>query len=99
VGVICLCKKFAICSELQTSGDAPRAALYYSPQKNRENRIMGSKSEATKRGMKAKADTGKLSLYPLSVEDALRAAARTGRAAPTKSGQANRKRKKRATSA
>jgi hypothetical protein len=42
------------------------------------------KPEATKRGMKAKADTGKLSLYPLSIEKALRAAARTGRVTPAK---------------
>jgi hypothetical protein len=98
VGVICLCKKFAVCSELQISGDTPRPALYYSTQKNRENRIMGSKSEATKHGMKAKADTGKLSLYPLSVEDALRAAAKTGRVTPAKPKRSNQKSKKRAAS-
>jgi hypothetical protein len=46
--------------------------------------MMGSKSETTSRGRKAKADTGKLSLYPLSVEDALRAAARTGRVTAAK---------------
>jgi hypothetical protein len=37
---------------------------------------------------------GKLSLYPLSVEDALRAAARTGRVMPSKPKQPDRKRKK-----
>ena len=41
---------------------------------------------------------GKLSLYPLSVEDALRAAARTGRVTPAKPKQPDRKRKKRAAS-
>jgi hypothetical protein len=44
--------------------------------------------------MKAKADTGKLSLYPLSVEDALRAAAQTGRVTPAKPKRPNRERKK-----
>jgi len=39
---------------------------------------------------------GKLSLYPLSVEDALRAAARTGRVTPAKPKKPNRERKKRA---
>jgi hypothetical protein len=57
---------------------------------------MGSESETTKRGRKAKAGTGKLSLYPLSIEDALRAAARTGRVTPAKPKQPNRERKKRA---
>jgi hypothetical protein len=41
----------------------------------------------------AKTGTGKLSLYPLSVEDALRAAARTGRVTPAKPKRSNRKRK------
>jgi hypothetical protein len=54
---------------------------------------MAGKTETSNRGKTAKS---KLSLYPLSVEDALRAAARTGRVTPTKPGQANRKRKKRA---
>jgi hypothetical protein len=35
-------------------------------------------------GKTAKTNIGKLSLYPLSVEDALRAAARTGRVTPAK---------------
>jgi hypothetical protein len=55
---------------------------------------MGSKTEATNR-KKTKADTAKLSLYPLSVEDALRAAARTGRVTPAKPKKPNRGRKKR----
>jgi hypothetical protein len=38
---------------------------------------------------------GKLSLYPLSVEDALRAAARTGRVTPAKPKRQNQKSKKR----
>jgi hypothetical protein len=42
----------------------------------------------------AKTNIGKLSLYPLSVEDALRAAARTGCVADTKPKQPNRERKK-----
>jgi len=40
----------------------------------------------------------KLSLYPLAVEDALRAAARTGRVTLAKPKQPNRERKKRAAS-
>jgi hypothetical protein len=58
---------------------------------------LGSKSETTKRGKKAKPATGKLSLYPLSVEDALRAAARTGRVTTAKSKEPNQGRKKSAT--
>jgi len=42
----------------------------------------------------AKTGAGKLSLYPLSVEDALRAAARTGRVTPAKPKRPNRERKK-----
>jgi hypothetical protein len=55
---------------------------------------MGIESETTKRGKKAKADTAKLSLYPLSVEDALRAAAQTGRVMPAKTKRPKRERKK-----
>lgn len=43
---------------------------------------------------KAKTDAGKLSLYPLSVEDALRAAARTGRMTPVKPKRPDRGRKR-----
>jgi len=60
--------------------------------------MIGSKSETTKRGRKATADTAKLSLYPLSVEDALRAAASTGRVTPAEPKRQSRKRKKRAVS-
>jgi hypothetical protein len=59
---------------------------------------MGSKLATTKGGTKAKAGTGKLSLYPLSMEAALRAAARTGRVTPAKPKKPNREGKKRATS-
>ena len=52
----------------------------------------------TNRGKKAKNPPGKLSLYPLAVEDALRAAASTGRVTLAKPKQANQKCKKRATS-
>ena len=45
-------------------------------------------------GKTAKTNINKLSLYPLSVEDALRAAARTGRVTPAKSKRTNRERKK-----
>jgi hypothetical protein len=43
---------------------------------NRKDRTMGSESETMKRGKKVKIATGKLSLYPLSVGDALRTASR-----------------------
>jgi hypothetical protein len=56
---------------------------------------MGSESETTKHGKKAKTAPGKLSLHPLSVEDALRAAARTGRVTPAKPKRPNQKSKKR----
>jgi hypothetical protein len=59
---------------------------------------MGGKTETTKRGKKAKTDAGKLSLYHLSVEGALRAAARAGRDEPAKPKQPNRERKKQAAS-
>jgi hypothetical protein len=62
----------------------PRSAFMKEPK--------ASQKEA--RGKTAKTNTSKLSLYPLSVEDALRAAARTGRVTPVKPKQANRKRKK-----
>jgi hypothetical protein len=58
---------------------------------------MGSESEMTKRGKKAKTATAKLSLYPLSVEDALRAAARTGRVTAAKSKQPNQGKKRTAS--
>jgi hypothetical protein len=45
----------------------------------------------------AKTGTGKLSLYPLSVEDALRATARTGRVTPAKSKRPKQEHKKRST--
>jgi hypothetical protein len=60
---------------------------------------MGIESETTKRGKRAKTATAKLSLYPLSVEDALRAAARTGRVTPAKPKRPNQKSKKRAAPA
>jgi hypothetical protein len=41
-------------------------------------------SQKQARGKTAKTNIGKLSLYPLSVEDALRAAAQTGRVTATK---------------
>lgn len=50
----------------------------------------------TNRDKKAKTNAGKLSLYPLSVEDALGAAAHTGRISPAKSKGLNRDGKKRA---
>ena len=55
---------------------------------------MGSESEMIKRGKNVKTAAAKLSLYPLSVEDALRAAARTGRVTPAKPKRPNRERKK-----
>jgi hypothetical protein len=51
----------------------------------------GQDVKTSKRGKTTKS---KLSLYPLSVEDALRAAARTGRVAPAKSKRPKLERKK-----
>ena len=45
-----------------------------------------------------KGKSQRLSLYPLDLETALVAAARTGRVSPVKSAQPNRQRKKRAPS-
>jgi hypothetical protein len=47
-------------------------------------------------GKPAKTNIGKLSLYPLSIEDALRAAAKTGRVPPAKPKRPNRESKNRA---
>ena len=55
----------------------------------------GKLSSESEYGKKAKIEPRKLSLYPLSVEDALRAAARTGRVTPAKPKRPNRKIKKR----
>jgi len=43
---------------------------------------------------KRKTEGGKLSLYPLSIEEAIKAALQTGRAPPLKPNRANRQRKK-----
>jgi hypothetical protein len=59
---------------------------------DRRNPII-TPEKTTKRGKK-KADTGKLSLYPLSIEDALRAAALTGRVTLANPKRSNRERKK-----
>jgi hypothetical protein len=66
---------------------------------SRERRDM---AEKTPKGRKKRGPTergGKLSLYGLSVEDALRAAAQTGRPPLPKPNRANRQRKKRAPKA
>jgi hypothetical protein len=52
-------------------------------------------SQKQARGKTVKTNIGKLSLYPLSVEEALRAAARTGRVTPAKPKRPNQKSKKR----
>jgi hypothetical protein len=58
-------------------------------------------AETPPRGRKKRdpADRGKLSLYGLSIEDALRAAAKTGRPPPLEPKKPNRQRKKRAPKA
>jgi len=52
-----------------------------------------AKSLAARKEMSG-GSNGRLSLYPLSVEDALRAAARTGRVMPAKTKRPKRERKK-----
>jgi hypothetical protein len=58
-------------------------------------------AEKTPKGRKKRkpAERGKLSLYGLSIEDALRAAAKTGRPPPLEPNRANRQPKKRAPKA
>jgi hypothetical protein len=50
-------------------------------------------SQKQAHGKTARTNIGKLSLYPLSVEDALRAAAQTGRVMATKPKRPNQKKK------